>query len=106
MPTSEPRKISNRVWIELDPKGTLDERKERAALLSRMLRRLGFDPRPSGDGPVFVREATGRYCFTLDEAGGYVEASDHGHWFNLDYLGREDLPSPLVTDEDIGSVAP
>ena len=78
--------MTNRVWIELerpedDAEGTL-----RAALASRMLKRLGSDY----PEPVFWNERAQRYCVTIDGGGVYQECTDNGHWFSLDYFGRED----------------
>lgn len=82
---------TNRIWIELErPKGddihALGH--ERAALADRLLKRMGVMPDFKG-ARVFWIERKNSYGFTIDEAGGFVEAGDSGHWYNLDYLGRE-----------------
>lgn len=78
----------NRVWMELDRPENDEQGHARAAALTRLLAKLGFQPRKGGE-TVWWWPEKGRYCFTLDEAGGFVEAGDNGHWFNLDYLSRE-----------------
>lgn len=78
----------HRVWIELEPTSDEETGKARAALLSRMLKRLGADF--GRHEPVFWHPRHHRYCFTRDVAGGYTEAGDHGNWFNLDFFGREE----------------
>ena len=76
----------NRVWIELEYPKNAEEGHARAKLLNTMLKRLGVSFHSE---LVFWHEDKDRYCFTLDEAGGFVEAQDHGHWYNLDMLGKE-----------------
>lgn len=105
-------KIMNRVWLEIEHPRKDDGKivkdrtaeqidaigNERASLASRMVERLG-----GSANYVFWHEKAGHYCF--GGAMGYVEATDNGHWFNLDFFGRTDKPNPLDTDENIGSVA-
>ena len=76
--------MKNRVWIELERPSSDEEGERRAELACRMLRRLGVER----GTPVFWH-TKGCYCFTIDEAGSYAEAADNGHWYNLDYFGRE-----------------
>ena len=73
-----------RVWIELVPARNNEEGHRRAELLSNMLKSIGV----KFDKPVWYKENTGRYCFVIDEAGGFVEAGSNGHWFNLSYFGK------------------
>ncbi|AXQ68430.1 hypothetical protein HOT99_gp187 [Caulobacter phage CcrBL10] len=78
--------MSNRVWIELEKPKTAEEGKARAALLCKMLGRLGVE---FGRYPaVFWSERDGNYAFTLDGGGSYAvcEGADPGHWYNLDYI--------------------
>lgn len=78
----------HRVWIELDPPRTNEEGEARAKLLSSMLKRLGAD---YGRHPaVWWNEHKRCYCFTSSSIGGFWEATDNGHWYNLEYFGRED----------------
>ncbi len=93
----------HRVWIEIEHpsyshgkvvKGRTPEERdaigeERAALVSRLLGRMGVMPTYQGKR-VFWWPDKGRYCWTLDEAGTFTECSDHGHWYSLDHLGREE----------------
>jgi hypothetical protein len=93
---------SNRVWIEVESpykdmgktvKGRTREEAdrigtERAQALTRMLHRLGILPQMKNIVWWDTSERRKGYCWTLDEAGSYVEANDHGHWYNLDWLGR------------------
>ena len=81
-------KATNRVWIELELPPRDDARlgHDRAAAASKMLRKLGD---ATGDyEPVWFDEKKWRYAFVLSSAGTFVWATDHGHWFNLDYLAR------------------
>lgn len=78
--------LSNRVWIELERLKNNAEGHLRALLASNMLRRLS-DASNVRD-LVFWIERKQLYGFTIDSAGGFVEAIDNGHWFNLDYFGR------------------
>ena len=87
----------NRVWIELErPSASWPDRHAighaRAKAASNMLRRL-MKPedveRYAQADPVFWNEDKYRYCFVLDSSGAYVEAGDDGHWFSLDYYGRD-----------------
>uniref|UniRef100_A0AB74UMT6 Uncharacterized protein n=1 Tax=Caulobacter phage BL57 TaxID=3348355 RepID=A0AB74UMT6_9VIRU len=81
--------MSQRVWIELEKPKTAEEGKARAALLSKMLGRLGVE---YGRYPaVFWSERDHCYCFTLDGSGMYVNAQDPGHWYNLDFLAGADV---------------
>lgn len=84
-PPAEPRR-DNRLWMELEWHPDLEIRKQRAANLSALLKKLGC----TYEEPVFVLEKSGRYAFTTSEAGTYAEAGDHGFWFNLDYLAKPD----------------
>lgn len=92
--------MANRIWIELDiwadphaKKGskayqTIDHdiNRQRAAQLNRMLNRLVLGESDQKDR-VWWNEHKVCYCFDIG-GGGYVEASDRGHWFNLEYFGR------------------
>lgn len=87
----------NRVWLELDPPADNATGHLRAEALTRMLRRLGSDFGPNRNA-CWWNERKQRYCFTLDASGTFVEASDHGHWYNLDYFGRADEVDPSTLD--------
>jgi len=78
----------NRVWIELDPPaaGHPEQGHDRAAAASRMLTKLGVDCSPCA--PVWFDEKRGLYAFVESTSGCFTWASDHGHWFNLDYLAE------------------
>ena len=89
---------NQRVWIELEVpvvrrtgQVALDKQKAamiaRAKLASNMLRRLGIE----GPDRFGVTEEKGGFYYTVqDNSGLYTVLNDNGHWFNLDYLGRED----------------
>jgi hypothetical protein len=87
----------NRIWIELEMPWSegkprrIDHAlgKRRAELADRAMRKMGILPDYKGK-IVFWYEDKLHYCFTLDYGGSFVEASDSGHWYNLDYLGREE----------------
>ncbi len=78
----------NRVWIELElpAAGEPAVGHDRAKALSRVLAKLGVD-RGSYD-PVWFDEKKWRYAFVESAAGSFYWASDHGEWFNLDYLAK------------------
>lgn len=78
-------KKPNRVWIELERSGTDEQMSERAQLLSAMLRKLGV----TREQPVFWSPEKQMFCFEIDDAGSFVEAADFGHWYNLDFFGKE-----------------
>lgn len=94
--------MNNRVWIELEhpakddgkvakgrtAAGIVEIAEARAKAMSAMLKRLGADY--GTHDAVFWSDRSGRYCFTRDSAGGFVEASDCGQWYNLDYLAGSD----------------
>ena len=79
-------KKPNRFWFELELPEKLNDEKgeELAAKACIVLNRLGVE----GGVPVWWNKKEKRYCFTLDVAGGYVVANDHGHWYNLDYIAK------------------
>lgn len=96
---------AERIWMELEfpkvrevPAGTdayyeLQNQMadKRAALMSAMLEKLGYMPDYKGKR-VFWHPGTRQrcYCITIDEAGGFYEMRDNGHWFNLDVFARTD----------------
>lgn len=81
-------KTPHRVWIEIERPKDDAEGAARAKLLSAMLKRLGVD---RGSYPlVWWNERKRCYCFTQSSVGSFVEASDDGQWFNLEFFGRED----------------
>ncbi len=94
----------NRVWIEiehpsmdmgqpcdlsqeeLDRIGT-----ERAEAATRMLRRLGILEGYSGKIVFWdTSEKHKGYAWTVDTGGSFLWATAHGHWYNLDWLGRKE----------------
>ncbi len=79
----------NRVWIELEPATDCKEGDIRAARANDMLKRLGVTIPTNG---VFWYNArTGMYCVTIDSGGSFLECTDNGHWFNLDFLSGSNL---------------
>lgn len=72
----------DRIWIELQRPRDDEEGNRRAKLLCAMLKKLGVPYQQ----PVFWHPKAERYCFTIDMAGGFVEAGDNGHWFDLHTL--------------------
>lgn len=82
-----------RVWIELDrPDGMTDaEAEANCEAANRMLRRLYQPEHVKRASEFWWNGSKRRYCVTLGGAGGgFLECSDSGHWFNLDYFGRAD----------------
>jgi hypothetical protein len=88
--TGEPK--MNRVWIEVDPpfvKGKPADHAlghQRAARLTAMLARLcGPEDRP----PEFRWNESRLQYDKIDGPMSIQGSTDHGFWFNLDYLGRD-----------------
>lgn len=80
--------VSNRVWIELEKPTSKEHADEQCRLANRMISRLakpGDMPKEEG---FFYSEIEKRYCYGGHH--GYVVCVDNGHWFNLDYFGREE----------------
>lgn len=76
----------NRVWIELDKPKDKEHAEKQCRLANNMLKRLCVKPEDM-TSKFFYSEHSRTYCFGGDY--GYIELPDHGHWFNLDSLGRE-----------------
>ena len=74
---------NHRVWIELEKSDSDEVNRERADLLSLMLERLGVTDVPH---PVWWNAERRCYCFTVSPAGCFYEATDNGHWYNLEYF--------------------
>lgn len=79
---------ANRVWIELElpslDKPEIGEQRAEAA--SKVLKKLGFN---TGDYPaVWFDKEKHRYAFVINSIGNFFWASDHGHWFDLDFLAK------------------
>jgi len=79
------KKLTNRVWIEIEKPENDKQGHDRAIALGKMLNLLGVPYTQ----PVFWFPAKGRYCFQVDSGGSFVEAGDNGHWYNLDYLAEK-----------------
>jgi hypothetical protein len=74
----------NRIWIELERHNDDAVNVRRAELATTMLRRLG-----DTISKFWWHEAEQSFCITIDSAGSYLACSDNGHWFSLDFLGKE-----------------
>lgn len=72
----------NRIWIELDKQKDEAHAEEQCALANKVLKKLGFKHYEFWVGKR-------GYCLTKDEAGGYLDCPERGHWFNLDYAAKE-----------------
>ena len=75
---------ANRIWFELELDPDQEVCDTRAKLATNILRKFG-----DSISVFWYNQTKGCYCLTLDEAGGFVELEDNGHWFNLDHLGRD-----------------
>ena len=75
---------ANRIWFELELDPDQEVCDTRAKLATNILRKIG-----DSISVFWYNRTKGGYCLTLDEAGGFVELEDNGHWFNLDHLGRD-----------------
>ena len=80
--------VKNRLWIELELPAAGDSAAghDRAAAASQMLAKLGVDY--EGHDPVWFDEKKWQYAFTESSAGCFHWATDHGRWFNLDFLAE------------------
>lgn len=77
-----------RVWIELpSPTDDVARNAENCRLVTNMLRRLS-EPDDPDRNKFWYSEHEHRYCY--GGGGGYITLSDHGNWFNLSYLGRDE----------------
>lgn len=90
----------NKIWIELEHPSTLQDAtaaerlafaKEQCRLANNMLVRLAHHEQLPLANTFFWLASENRYGFGGHT--GYETLSDHGKWFNLDYLGR-DFPPP------------
>jgi hypothetical protein len=77
---------THRIWIELVRPQSAEHANHVCELANNMLKRL-FSPDTTF--AFWWNDSKGCYCLTKDEAGGFLELADRGHWFNLDYVGRE-----------------
>lgn len=94
MAASKKSDTQDRVWIELEHPATKEQGDRRAALVTNMLRRLGVERQR-----VWWSGHEGRYCYG-DEMG-YIVLADTGHWFNLEYFGRDpDAIRPVLQEEE------
>lgn len=76
--------MANKIWIELAKPTSKEHAEEQCALANKMLKKLGFK-----HYEFFVDfDWAYRYSLVKDEAGGFVELADNGHWFNLDIAAR------------------
>ena len=86
---------NNRIWIEL-PKPHNNKHgiliAEQACIV---LKSMGVDY----DTPVFWDQNKQAYCFTCDSGGGFYEALDNGHWYNLDYLANKAINDGKMVNE-------
>lgn len=78
---------TNLVWIELEKPKDNTHAEHVCRLANNMLRRLAEKATDMGGQEFFWSRSEQSYCYGGDM--GYSTLSDHGKWFNLDYLGRE-----------------
>jgi hypothetical protein len=72
-----------KVWIELPLPNSPEEAEDICNKANRMMQRLG-----NTDGREFrYWDKERKYSWGGDM--GFIYLTDRGHWFNLDYLGRE-----------------
>lgn len=81
--------MANRFWFELERTGTDEENDLKAAQACRVLERIGI--RYGNYPAVWWDSKRSLFAFTTDETGCFVTANDNGHWYNLDYWGRENV---------------
>ncbi len=75
--------MTNRIWIELDKSTSEEHAQKQCDLANKVLKKLGFKHYEFFPGKR-------GYCLVKDEAGGYIELADNGHWFNLDRAAADD----------------
>lgn len=75
----------NRIWIELDKPTGAEHGQLQCELANALLDRLSPPGKPS-TARFWYSDRKARYNLTVDEAGGFLELADRGHWFNLDKL--------------------
>jgi len=74
----------DRVWIELEQPRDYAHAQQVCMKANRMMDRLG-----DAAGQIFFwDEDDEKYCW--GGSMGHITLADRGHWFNLDYLGREE----------------
>ena len=78
----------NKVWIELKT-GSPEENETRASLMTTMLARLHDEDDRKLSPEIKWSEHHDCYIKIDKPCGSYLELVDKGHWFNLDYFGRE-----------------
>lgn len=78
----------DRVWIEMDRPRDAAHADAICDKANRMLERLGV----ADTHRFWYHDREAIYC--LGGQAGYVTLSDRGHWFNLDFLGREPAAVP------------
>lgn len=77
----------NTIWIELKEPESKEFAELQCKLANNMLARLAKPEHLPLAQTFFFSDYERRYCF--GGAMGYKVLTDHGEWFNLDYLGRE-----------------
>lgn len=85
--------MTKRVWIELErPSGITDEEAEEHCRLANNLMRRLYKPEHVKEGRDWFWWDSKKRCYnvTIDEAGGFMNCADNGHWFSLEYLGRDE----------------
>ena len=90
-------KPTNRIWIELEIPKSNEHGDTIAAQASILLKLMGVD---YSDPAVFWDSHKQSFCFTVDKAGSFYEASDNGHWYNLDYLAGKAIKDGKCFDVD------
>jgi len=70
------------VWLEFEPPRDKEHALEVCKLGTALLRKLGAAPGVE----LFLDERHMLYCYGGDM--GYFTLTDHGHWFNLEYMAR------------------
>ena len=70
----------NRVWLEIERDADEAINHERAEKLTNLLSKLGSTKE------VWFNETAKHYCIVTDDAGTFLELTDSGHWFDLDWF--------------------
>tara|TARA_R110000772_G_C13310282_1_gene440260 strand:- start:129 stop:371 length:243 start_codon:yes stop_codon:yes gene_type:complete len=76
----------NRVWIQLE-KGTEQQMAKRVELANKLLHRMYGDLWLEIPFPRF-QSTGGDYILILDASQMYLDLTDDGHWFDLDFFDK------------------
>lgn len=83
MATGQP---NDKIWFEFDKPESEEHAKRMAEKANNMLKRL-CAPEPAPQ--FFWSNHECKFCIQNSPGAGYLVLTDRGHWFNLDFFGRD-----------------